>query len=811
MAHAPSELSTLLKDVYNFVWPSEVVSSESLGRIHRVWLQQQFSFPRQRTCRNPAAAPLPPWGLVQLENGACGVLAAVQAWLIRRLLAAEAGGGTHGTSEAGEAPSGASADLSWMQHLAPEVLRVELAEALADMLWHIAHVRTEYSRERSRVGKEGVVPQRVMLVLPSSCVDSLPAHLQALQVTSDPDPPLDSLPAATANPAPPPAPVTATSAVADAPSPPPISAAEWACPRCTALNKAEWVMCNACLACHPDAPEGSSSTPEPAAAPAPGPAPDTAGGLGTMTPWTCSVCTLYNEAGTTVCGACGSSRPEAEGSSTDSDAALAAAMAGGAPSTGLDAQSAAVRDALQHIHPPPGRVVADPYWSPDTGLFPALRLLHVTDRAVLAEVLAAVVDIFETPNTIGAATAADADADVSAGYRASVEATYGSTAAEALLQAASPAEVDAAVKSASACSHSGLSLLVYSAVLTRGLANCRHDTSRDSMFMSLIFADATSEQALLNLLLAGVARNDVNDATWCDVRLDVPIGFLTAAEGYAVCDMWKRPLAPVWVTHGGNHYTTVWSRQHEVCTVSDTPVQAQREAAASAQAESAATEGKEQGQAPPAAAAGGGAGPAAKLQDPAPVHVLHLFNGLHPPRAGGAATRHACFRAAMWGRWGEEEGSPNPEQEAARAAAKEAAEARKVKKIISSRVLPGGDKETGPWEFLVVCKKSGSLENPAATAPPYGGKWYCRDCMLPKVPNWAGYNEEGAPACKGCGKLVSECGFAHWLSAEELPVGKRRDWERGHAPQLLQVLRVRWPALAADWSMAGSVAPSMFG
>ena len=134
--------------------------------------------------------------------------------------------------------------------------------------------------------------------------------------------------------------------------------------------------------------------------------------------------------------------------------------------------------------------------------------------------------------------------------------------------------------------------------------------------------------------------------------------------------------------------------------------------------------------------------------------------------------------------------------------------ARKIKRILQHRIASGGDKEAGPFEFLVVCEKDGSMESSSLDLPPYWpARWYCRDCTLRG--DWGGYNLADATECKACGKPAKECGWAHWLTVDELPTSFRVDWESSHAPPALQIVRVRWPsARVSRWE---GPPPSLFG
>lgn len=94
-----------------------------------------------------------------------------------------------------------------------------------------------------------------------------------------------------------------------------------------------------------------------------------------------------------------------------------------------------------------------------------------------------------------------------------------------------------------------------------------------------------------------------------------------------------------------------------------------------------------------------------------------------------------------------------------------------------------------------MCARDGSMEpasgGEAARRP--NEKWRCRDCYLKDPPVWAAFNEYESDVCKECQKSVSECGFCHWVGVDQLERSLRSGWERQHAPQVLQLIRTRWP------------------
>ena len=115
--------------------------------------------------------------------------------------------------------------------------------------------------------------------------------------------------------------------------------------------------------------------------------------------------------------------------------------------------------------------------------------------------------------------------------------------------------------------------LLYSAVLTRGVEQVGRDLGRegDSPYATLIVGEnGFCSQSLVQLLLTGVAIDPVSHPDSVEER--APRGFLTYMEadssvyargsgntGFAVPPLLKFPTRGIWVVHGGDHYSIVWT------------------------------------------------------------------------------------------------------------------------------------------------------------------------------------------------------------------------------------------------------------
>jgi len=115
----------------------------------------------------------------------------------------------------------------------------------------------------------------------------------------------------------------------------------------------------------------------------------------------------------------------------------------------------------------------------------------------------------------------------------------------------------------------GVLLLVYSAILTRGVANVRSDM--DVPDTALLAPHKYCSQELVNLLLVGKAFSNVFDGTM-DVGgstlKGIPnrstVGFLTLMEKMGYCQVgnhFKNPVYPIWILYSESHYSLLFGTQ----------------------------------------------------------------------------------------------------------------------------------------------------------------------------------------------------------------------------------------------------------
>lgn len=120
----------------------------------------------------------------------------------------------------------------------------------------------------------------------------------------------------------------------------------------------------------------------------------------------------------------------------------------------------------------------------------------------------------------------------------------------------------------------GVSLLLYSVVMTRGIEGIRHRDADDPNSVAMIGRHGYCTQELLNLMVFGRAYSNVFDGTkrlgsvadgWC-VLQGVPrrleVGFLSLFEAFKCVEVgsrYKCPSKPVWVVCAESHYTVLFA------------------------------------------------------------------------------------------------------------------------------------------------------------------------------------------------------------------------------------------------------------
>lgn len=321
----------------------------------------------------------------------------------------------------------------------------------------------------------------------------------------------------------------------------------------------------------------------------------------------------------------------------------------------------------------------------------------------------------------------------------------------------------------------GVNLLCYSAVLTRGIDRVRADAALDGSRQPLILGPhALCGTELMGLLLCGVARGNVsaydnsesgNKVKW---RMRGDVGFLSCDEveiGVPLADELKGPSKPVYICHGGDHFTILWA---------------------------------------PTDLASEGA-----------VEVVH-WNGLPPNRA---MVRLRIRNGSL---------EPPPPAPEIHQQTHWRAKIGEVESVVQARPTDKQDRpgcwRTWAYELALVTQAvvddDRSEERPEhLPAPPSfeqgplpveGEAWRCLSCYQTRFKTMC-FGENGAPAsttCKFCSLPQGTAGWTIWRKYEELPPALQRRIDRTSGPKILTVLRTRWPeAELSLFNVSGAEVP----
>jgi len=350
------------------------------------------------------------------------------------------------------------------------------------------------------------------------------------------------------------------------------------------------------------------------------------------------------------------------------------------------------------------------------------------------------------------------------------------------------------------------------------------------------------------------------------------VGLLSRSEvetGIPVCDALKRPARPVWLVHGGDHFTVLFrpwwgggaaADARAAVAAADADADAGGASATAAAGAGAAGDVKaafarifaelvKQGVAPNAAAAQAlqqaaaeAAKPAAKSAKAAPAGGAQLpalpflhWNGL-PPGGPRMAAVAVAPRAGP-GRGPDGAVGPAP---AAHTPGYVKPVPGEIDSVVQSRKE---DKAARPdayrtWRYEVVLAvddptvaDSGAKRADVATfaqgdAAP-GEPWRCAACYAQRFKTMCfGLNDPLPPAqlaaagddvqgalraqpCRHCAKPRGEGGWSLWMPFERLPPPQQRQMARRHAAKVEVVLWTKWPEAAVHYGGDNSKPPSV--
>ena len=357
----------------------------------------------------------------------------------------------------------------------------------------------------------------------------------------------------------------------------------------------------------------------------------------------------------------------------------------------------------------------------------------------------------------------------------------------------------------------GCVLFCYSCILTRGVDKVKTEAARDGGGVPLVsgpFALCGTE--LISLIISGVARGNVGayeqgggaKVTW---RARGEVGLISADElesGVPVADELKSPTLPVYVVHGGDHFTVLWHPMVSAQALLQARVKALFTELASGP-----------GAMPPNEAAAKALAQAADhaRTDPAylPLSGGNFFdvahwNGLPPNKQLGWMRVRSCGSDAR------APAQPSPPKHSPTHWRLTVGEIESIVQASpdDKKRLPGAWREHR-YEIALVTAKvaeedSASPERPADVPPPLrleqgpkppaGAAWRCASCYNTRFSTMC-FGENASPAganCKFCGQSQELAGWTLWRTYAELPAGLQKRIDRSNGPKVLKTLRTRW-------------------
>eukprot|EP01129_Flabellula_baltica_P009474 TRINITY_DN3876_c0_g1_i1.p1 TRINITY_DN3876_c0_g1~~TRINITY_DN3876_c0_g1_i1.p1 ORF type:complete len:513 (-),score=120.77 TRINITY_DN3876_c0_g1_i1:152-1690(-) len=306
----------------------------------------------------------------------------------------------------------------------------------------------------------------------------------------------------------------------------------------------------------------------------------------------------------------------------------------------------------------------------------------------------------------------------------------------------------------------GMIIFLYSLILSRGIQTIEADMNLDEMKKALlnphsddtliagVFGFCTS--AIINLITIGRATFDTQDNI-DDTHSD--IGYLTVDEDMATTigkkisgDYMKEPKYPIWVIHGGSHYTILFS---------DSMI------------------------------------PYSFKEEQENMVKLYHYNGL-PPGGPLLSPITITTRSSQ-----DNSVSENPDDYVSFQVLSR--RKNEVLGIYQYQVAyergspdspededkePSTETENKPEELSDYLKEN-FFRDPFE-------KWRCMNCTLQTPPNWMAYNEAEHVICKECNKEIEICGYCPWVTFDALP-RVHQEWVLGrYAPEIQKVLRQLW-------------------
>eukprot|EP01060_Flectonema_neradi_P015058 TRINITY_DN2173_c0_g2_i1.p1 TRINITY_DN2173_c0_g2~~TRINITY_DN2173_c0_g2_i1.p1 ORF type:complete len:495 (+),score=92.81 TRINITY_DN2173_c0_g2_i1:61-1545(+) len=293
----------------------------------------------------------------------------------------------------------------------------------------------------------------------------------------------------------------------------------------------------------------------------------------------------------------------------------------------------------------------------------------------------------------------------------------------------------------------GIILIMYSGLLTRGIDQVKKDIEMDVGEPPLVLAPCfICSSELFGLFFRGIAGGNTSSYTVTGEKQDwdSKIGILSTLEqeaGVPLADTLKNPPKPIWIIHGGDHFTTLF---HQIADA-----------------------------------------------DKAEFDLWH-WNGLPPSgpdmsRLEIIAPNGTC--------------KPAPEKHVERFKKPVVGTIYDIvqTKEEDKKNKPGRYQE---WTYEAVLaindpEVSGEQElpsddNPVFTTPPTG-PWRCASCYHSRFKTMCFGLNDDTPECKFCNRPRQEALWSLWLHYSELPKHAKNLATKMFAPKIHVLLTTRWP------------------
>lgn len=318
----------------------------------------------------------------------------------------------------------------------------------------------------------------------------------------------------------------------------------------------------------------------------------------------------------------------------------------------------------------------------------------------------------------------------------------------------------------------GAVLLVYSLVLTRGLSQIAQDMVVDGGPPLVMGPNWFCSFSLISLVLRGIASGNIgafdriDSSKPNDWEHTLGVGVISqvyeSEVGMPICDTLKSPRFPVWVVHGGDHFTTLWCPDKE-------------------------------------------------LDDSAgsKFTLLH-YNGLPP---GGPKTSSIVIESSQ----GPAESAPETLNKTFFKPVVGSIEGVVMANSEDKLNFPGQFKL---WNYEIVLvfddpSVQGEDRPPTMASPPIfqqgspvaGQDWRCTRCYSTRFKTMCfGMNSCESVECQHCGLSRTECGWSIWVHYDELPGSWKSYASRLYGPKINSALRSKWPGCQIEY---GALPPSI--